>query len=145
MLLRVSSESQSQSVDLSAIRDSDKDSGVPHSVALTTFAEAAVRGSEDELQRARAALEAQAGARAVAEAAAVVGNFERMVRIADGTGIPLDRPVAVFSVDMRQELGLDAFGAAANTPPVNGALRLIGRLVQPLIRPIMSRYAKGSD
>ena len=50
---------------------------------------------------------------ALVDAAAVVGNFERMVRIADGTGIPLDKPVAMVSADMREELGLDAKSVAA--------------------------------
>jgi hypothetical protein len=140
MLLRVSSESQGAEVDLQAIRNSDTDSGVPHSVALTTFAEAAVRGTPEELVAARDRLREEAGAEAVVDAAAVIGNFQRMVRIADGTGIPLDKPIAVFSVDMREELGLDAFGAAANTPAVHPALRMVGRVVRPLIKPIMSLY-----
>ena len=140
MLLRVSSETQGAEVDLQAIRNSEADSGVPHSVALTTFAEAALRGTPEELVAARNRLAEEAGAEAVVDAAAVIGNFQRMVRIADGTGIPLDKPIAVFSVDMRKELDLDSFGASANTPAVNPVLRVLGRAVMPLVRPIMKRY-----
>ena len=38
-------------------------------------------------------------------AAGVIGNFERMVRIADGTGIPLDRIVDAMTSDFRAEFG----------------------------------------
>jgi hypothetical protein len=145
MLLRVSSESQGADVDLQAVRHSDADSGVPHSVALTTFAEAAVRGTPEELREARDRLAEAAGAEALVDAAAVVGNFQRMVRIADGTGIPLDKPVAVFSVDMRRELDLDSFEHAANTPPVHPALGKLAGFALPLIRPIMKRYSRGGD
>ena len=41
------------------------------------------------------------------DAAGVIGNFERMVRIADGTGIPLDRIVDALTSGFRGELGLD--------------------------------------
>ena len=108
---------------------------------LTTFAEPADRGTPEELLAAHSALAVEAGALAVVDAAAVVGNFQRMVRIADGTGIPLDKPIASFPVAMRKQLEIDSFGAAANTPPVHPALRMLGRVVIRLIRPIMSRYA----
>jgi hypothetical protein len=46
----------------------------------------------------------------------------------------------VFSVGLRDELGLDAFGASANTPPVSPWLRAASRLAQPLLKPIMRLY-----
>jgi hypothetical protein len=141
LLLRVSSETQGADVDLHAVTESAAASGVPHGAELTAFAEASVRGDAEAVAVARAALSEVMGPAAVVDAAGVVGNFQRMVRIADGTGIPLDKPVAVFSADLRDELGIDAFGAAANTPPVNRVLRLLGRMAQPLVRVIMSRYA----
>ena len=112
-----------------------------HGAALCGYAEACVRGDPDALREARDALEREMGAEALVDAAAVVANFQRMVRIADATGIPLDRPVAVFSVGLREELGLDAYGAAAHTPRVGPLMRALGRLGQPLLRPIMRRYA----
>jgi hypothetical protein len=145
MLLRESGKSQGRSYDLRAVTGERARSGVPHGEVLTAFAEAAVGGDADRISEARAAVDAEMGAEAAVDAACVVGNFERMVRIADATGIPLDKPVAIFSADMREELGIDAFAAAANTPRVGPLLRLVGRIAQPLVRPIMSAYAKRSS
>ena len=141
MLLRASGESQGERYHLKAVTDETQASGVPHGELLTAFAEAAVRGVPEQLRAARDSLERALGPEAVVDAAGVVANFQRMVRIADATGIPLDKPVAVFSVDMREELGIDAFGAAANTPEVGPLLRVLGRLSRPLLGPIMRLYA----
>jgi hypothetical protein len=54
-----------------------------------------------------------------------------MVRIADGTGIPLDAPVEALSADLREPLGLDRFGAAAHTPRAGLARRGLGLLLRP--------------
>lgn len=141
MLLRASGQTQGEDFDLHAITEDDATSGVPHGDLLTAFADAGVKGSDEERSAARDAIERDMGPEAVVDAAGVVANFQRMVRIADSTGIPLDKPVAIFSTDMREELGIDEFGAAANTPPVGALLRTVGRLAQPLLRPIMSLYA----
>jgi hypothetical protein len=140
MLLRASGETQGDDFDLQAITDADADSGVPHGSALTAFAEASVVGTAEEVARARDVVADEMGAEAVVDAAAVAANFQRMVRIADSTGIPLEKPVAIFSVDLRSELGIDAFAASANTPPVGAALRAIGRMAQPLVSSIMKLY-----
>ncbi len=142
MLLRASGETQGDRYDLQAVTDESAQSGVPHGEALTSFAEACVRGRSEELRDARDALGREMSAEAVVDAAAVAANFQRMVRIADATGIPLDKPVAIFSVDMREQLGIDAFGAAANTPQVGPVLRTLGRLLRPLAVVVMSFYAK---
>ena len=107
---------------------------------LTAFAETAVKGSQAELTHTRDALEAAMGKAAVVDAAAVVANFERMVRIADGTGIPLDKPMALLTVDMRSELGIDRYGSASETPEIRGVSKIMGRLAQPLMHYFMSRY-----
>ena len=76
------------------------------------------------------------------DAAAVIGNFERMVRIADGTGIPLDKPVAMITADMREELGIDRFATAVNTPTLNGFQRMLGRLMAGMM-PVALRVLRG--
>ena len=43
------------------------------------------------------------------DAAGVIANFQRMVRIADGTGIPLDKRVVALTADLRDELGLNDY------------------------------------
>ncbi len=82
----------------------------------------------------RSALQTQMGAASVVDAAAIIGNFERMDRIADGTGIPLDTPVAAMTADLREDLGLNEFGSAANTPAVGRFLAGMGRLMRPIMR-----------
>jgi hypothetical protein len=43
------------------------------------------------------------------DAAGVVSNFERMVRIADATGIPLDKRMERLSREVREALHLERF------------------------------------
>lgn len=84
---------------------------------LTQLAEATL-GVETELSLAdvRQQIVAAMGVAALVDSAAVVGNFQRMVRIADGTGIPLDSPVAAVTAELRAELGIDGFASAGRVP-----------------------------
>ena len=112
-------------------------SGVAHADALVAFTEAVLGEDDAELTRARAEVLERVGPAGLVDAAAVVGNFQRMVRIADSTGIPLDAPLALASEDLRSELGLHRFGSAANTPPPGRFSRVLGRALQPVLRPAM--------
>ena len=133
MLLRASGEFSGESIDLSAVTRGDgKNSGVAAGAQLIAFAEAATRRSP-ELAGARDALSAQVGEAALVDAAAVVGNFERMVRIADSTGIPLEGAMSAATADLRAELGIDHFGAAAHTPPVGELAKQVGRGARSLM------------
>jgi hypothetical protein len=114
---------------------------VPHERELVALAEAVVRGGEAELAEARSRALAALGPESFVAAAAVASNFERMVRIADATGIPLDTPLDAMSAGMRAELGIDAFGSAANTPALSAARRLLGRALAPLARYLMPALA----
>ena len=120
-MLRASSELAGTEVDLHAVTDGKAaaTSGVAHADTLVRFAEALVGGDDGRLTRARAELLQKVGPEALVDAAAVVGNFQRMVRIADATGIPLDAPMERVTEDLRSELGIDHFGSAANTPGRN--------------------------
>ncbi len=117
MLLRASGEIAGESYRLEAVADGDPDgtSGVPHGPALITLAEALVSGDEAALALARAGVLEALGPAGLVDAAAVAANFERMVRIADATGIPLDAPVAALTADLRDRLGLDRFASSAHT------------------------------
>ena len=64
---------------------------------------------------ARAALIDAVGGDGFVDAAGVVGHFERLVRVADATGIPLDAAAAEATVDIREDLDLNTFGMAART------------------------------
>lgn len=94
-----------------ALADPEVESGVPNGRALLAFA-AAVAGDDDaHLARAREALRAEMGDAGVADAAAVASNFERMVRIADSTGIELGDWMESFTEDVRTDLSLDRLRA----------------------------------
>ncbi len=79
-------------VDVRAVVDdaAAQASGVRHGDALIAFADAVVRGDETARARARADVLDRLGPEELVDAAAVAANFQRMVRIADSIGIPLD-------------------------------------------------------
>ncbi len=146
-MLRASIEYNGTEADVAGIAEGAKagDAGIEHGALLTTFADAAVQGDAAQLATARDALREAAGSAVVVDAAGVIGNFERMVRIADCTGIPLDNMVQAMAGDLQQDLGLDAFESRRGTsragiaralgPAVRGALRLGLRLAGRRGRP----------
>ena len=138
----MSSELEGTTVDLHAVTDGKSRSGVEHGERLVAFAEAAVAGSDAELDTARQALLEAVGPAKLVDAAAVIGNFQRMVRIADSTGIPLDTPVAALSADVREDLGIDEFGSSANTPKLGLLARLAARAARPLLNPVLRLVAR---
>lgn len=143
MLLRASGEMSGQAVDLRAVtQGGGSPSGLPGGDALTAFAEASVRGEPGATRSARECVRRELGDAATVDAAGVIGNFERMVRIADGTGIPLDRTVALVSADVRADLGIDAFGGARSTQPVRGLQRWLGRAMARMM-PLVLRVFRG--
>ena len=83
--------------------------GIPSGELLVEFAEAVVGGDDERLARARAGLSANLGAAGLVDAAAVVGFFNAIDRVADATGIPLDPERLDGTADFRAELGLDGF------------------------------------
>ena len=113
MLLRASSQALGEQADLNGTIG-EGDGGVPHGELLRAFAEAATRSSEN-LPSVRQALVDAVGPEAFVEAAATVGVFNGLVRIADSTGIPLDDRIRAATGEFRAELGLNEFGGAANT------------------------------
>lgn len=90
-------------------------SGLAHEEVLVAFAEALVCDGADALARSRTRILEELGPEALVDAAAVASNFERMVRIADSTGIPLDSFLDEATVDIRAKLNLARF-ASAETP-----------------------------
>ena len=90
------------------------DSGVEHGEVLLRFADAAV-GRAPDLGEAREAVNAALGAHGVIDSAAVIANFQRMVRIADGCGIPLDAMTEKASEPWRDTLGVNNYRSRTNT------------------------------
>ena len=136
----MSGEVKGEKVDPGAITAGDQvASGVRAGPELIAFAEAAVLDSP-ELPAARAAVANALGEDALIDAAAVVGNFQRMVRITDGTGIPLDGPIAMMSEGIRDELGINSYRSAKNTPELGILKRSLGRILQPFAPRLMKRF-----
>jgi len=111
MLLRASGAQEDRAPDVRAVIESGHASGVEHGEVLTAFAEAVVGGEAVSLARARRELIDAMGVEAMVDAAGVASNFERMVRIADSTGIPLGEYLEAFGKDVIAELGLDRLRA----------------------------------
>ena len=86
-------------------------SGVEHGNLLIAFAEAMVRDDDATLTHARHAVIEVLSPEAMVDAAGVASNFERMVRIADATGIQLDERMEVLSQEVRDVLHLERFTA----------------------------------
>ncbi len=133
----MNSQLAGETTNLDAIREgSGVTSGVPDGELLSRLVELTLDDSADnadELAGVRDAIVAAMDAPALVDAAAVIGNFQRMVRIADGTGIPLDKQVAMISADVRDELRLNEFGSANLTPAPGPIGRFLGRHLRPLL------------
>ena len=116
MLLRASGQATGQAFDLHAVTEGTTTvrGGVAHEETLVALAEAMVSDDEQELATARTRVLGELGPEALVDAVGVASNFERMVRIADATGIPLDSFLDEMTVDLRTELHLGRFEAASS-------------------------------
>ena len=143
-MLRASVETEGNEVDYRGIADaaSAEDSSVPGAGALIGLVEASLSSNEENGIEARARVRRELGSEALVDAAGVIGNFERMVRIADGTGIPLDAPVNVATEAVRSELGIDAYASAENTKSVRAWQRLMGKILEPIARVVLRQVGR---
>ena len=134
MMLRESSKLEGRSVDLQVVTSgADPNGDLPAEEELIAFAEAALDGDTAAITAARSALVDRLGSRAMIDAAGVISNFQRMVRIADGTGIPLDEPIAMITARMREDLGLNDYSSAEYTPPIGFFKRCLGIVLGKMI------------
>ena len=117
--------------------------GVGHGEALREFADAILSRVPADIAQSRQALVDCTSEAAMVDATAVVGNFQRMVRIADGTGIPLDEPVLMMSQSIREDLGINEFNAAKNSPGLSFVKRMMGRVLAPFAPALLKRIAAG--
>ena len=142
-MLRASSEVQGQAANLeSLVAGPDAESAVVAGASLLRFADAVVEADDELIRERRSELRQRLGDAAMVDAAAVIANFQRMVRIADGTGIPLDEQVLMMTQDIRGELGINNFGAADNSPRLSLAKRWLGRLLSPFTGRLLRRMAQ---
>ncbi len=145
-MLRESSRIDGNKIDLHVITSgTETTGGVPAEKELIAFAEAALGDDGEAISSARESVKDACGEEAMVDAAGVIANFQRMVRIADGTGIPLDAPMAMVTVGMRENLGLNSFGSADNTPDVSFPKRILGALLGNFLPFMFRGMAKSAD
>ncbi len=77
------------------------------------------------------------------DAAAVVANFHMMVRIADGTGVPLDEGTYVVTQHTRDALRLEELVATDDARRSRSTVRrALGRALAPAIPIVMRTTAR---
>ena len=116
-MLRASAEISSTEVDLQLVNGESSDSSkIEYSNELMSFATAVASRDEAELADSRKNLLEASSAEVLVDAAAVAGNFQRMVRIADAIGIPIDSERVPMMQGAVDQLELRRFKTAENTP-----------------------------
>jgi hypothetical protein len=109
-LLRESSTATGASYDLSAIvGDGGADGGVPHGRVLVAFVDAVLGGLDAELPGLRNGVRSAVGDAGFVDACATIASFNAVVKLADGTGIPLEDWKESRTRDIRDALSIDAF------------------------------------
>lgn len=111
MLLRESSE-QPGSINVAAVTDSALESGMRHGAHLNILVQACISGDRNALVDACAIAEPAMGASAVRDVLIVAAGFNGITRVADATGIPLDRSTAEATRELRSQT-IDSFDYAA--------------------------------
>lgn len=76
---------------------------------MLRFADAALGNDAQALDTARQAVTDVVGRAGLLDAAAVVGAFDGITRIADATGIPLEPAKAEAAADLIAELGIGLY------------------------------------
>ena len=139
-MLSVSARTNGDDVNLNGIVEGAKiATGIPGDQALLEFAEVCLGDDTAAIGCARQQVIGELGEAAMVDAACIVANFQRMVRIADCTGIALDSEVAAITADLREDLGINDYSAAKLTPEPGWAMRLLARLLKPFLPALMQR------
>lgn len=113
--------------------------GLPHAETFLAFADAVVHRDAQALPAVRDKLRDVVGANGVVDAAGVVGNFERMNRIADAAGLELDAPVRVLAANIQDELKLDTFASAIHSRRPGAVSKVIARIVVPIVSRLFAK------
>lgn len=134
---------QDENANLQAlVNGQETTSGVEAGAELLGLAEALVKRDVAAIDRARAAVAEKLGVEAMVDSVGVVANFQRMVRIADSTGIPLDTPVLMMTQGIREELRINDYSAAKNSPRLSLVKKFAGRMLAPFAPRMLRRIAK---
>lgn len=81
--------------------------GVPHGEILLNLVQAVLSGDDAAKAEARRAVREILGDAAFVDACATIASFDAVVKIADGTGIPLEEAKEAATREMREELAID--------------------------------------
>ena len=108
MLLRASGEQAAGDLDLQVVvgRSTDADGGIAHGAQLRRFAVAVISADPQQIVAAREALVVAVGTERAAQAAGIVAGFDAINRVADATGIALDRRSEGTTLDLVEDLEL---------------------------------------
>jgi hypothetical protein len=113
VLLRESSDAAGDPVDLSAVvAEHDNGGGVAHGKLLLELAEAVLSGDAARSSAARRRLRRTLGDAAFVDTCATIASFNAVVKIADGSGIPLEDYKEENSREIRRQLSIAKFSAA---------------------------------
>ncbi len=106
-MLRLNIAATNQKIDLLPIATGSGDPLLAGGEPLIGFANATLGG--DGIANARSDVVDALGEAAAVDAAAVIGNFEMMNRIADGVGMPVGKGTRQRMANTIDLLGLDKF------------------------------------
>ncbi len=106
-MLSWSIEATNAEVELKAITEPTIDPLLPGGTELLGYVDAVLNGGD--IAGARAEVTIALGDSATVDAAAVMGNFEMMNRIADGVGMPVGGGTRKQASQVISDLGLDSF------------------------------------
>ncbi|MDE0451024.1 MAG: hypothetical protein OXI90_04555 [Gammaproteobacteria bacterium] len=109
MSLRESAKNSGQEADLKMVTGSTSDGGVPHGELLVELSDAVAGWRWDEVAVLRPRGCRELGPQATSDAILVASGFNGITRVADAIGIRLDPHTAEASVELRENLGLNAF------------------------------------
>ena len=116
-MLRASAAMNDTEVSLELVNGEATDGGdVEYANELMEFATALASRDEGALANARDKLQQAAGSEVLVDAAGIAGNFQRMVRIADSIGIPIDEDRLPMMNPQVEQLDLRRFRSSENTP-----------------------------
>jgi hypothetical protein len=82
--------------------------GVPHGETLIGLVEAVLSGDDAARAEARRAVRDTLGNAAFVDTCATIASFNAVVKIADGTGIPLEEAKEAATRDIRDALAIDS-------------------------------------
>ena len=105
-MLRASAISFGYDLNITGLVDPDVAIGVHGGDALLRFVETVLGRSETSLGDVHESIVSDLGPEALVDAAAVLGNFEMMNRVAEGSGIPIPQQAIEYEADMVEQLGL---------------------------------------